>query len=144
MKVLINDCYGGYGISTLALSMYGERLSSSLGSFVVEDEYTPRLLLADGSRISCFDIPRNNPVLIKIFEEIGSEDFSGMCADVKLVEVPDGFKYSIDEYDGLEYINQIWIEANVNELATGLSQEKLDLINSCIASGFLCDVKVIS
>jgi hypothetical protein len=127
MKVLINKCHGGYGISADALSMYADKKGLK---YSVKNEYMPFLDLADGTSLSSYNIERNDPTLIAVFEELGSEDFSGISANVAIVEVPDGAEYFVDEYDGLEDVSQIWITATLEELASGLSQEKLDLIKA--------------
>ena len=56
------------------------------------------------------DIDRNNPLLVQIVEEMG-EQANGMYAKLKVVEVPDGVEWQIEEYDGLEHvaaIHEIW------------------------------------
>lgn len=51
------------------------------------------------------DIPRDDPTLIQVIEELG-EKADGRCAKLKLVEIPDGVEWEIDEYDGLETIDE--------------------------------------
>ena len=54
---------------------------------------------------------RHDPLLIQIVEELGSEIASGGCAELKIIEIPDGTDYVIEEYDGLETIaeaHQTW------------------------------------
>ena len=46
---------------------------------------------------------RSNPDLIAVAEELG-EKASGFCADLEIVEIPDGVDYTIEEYDGLEHV----------------------------------------
>lgn len=127
MKVLINKCHGGYGISADALSMYADKKGLK---YSVKNEYMPFLELADGTSLSSYTIERNDPTLIAVFEELGSEDFSGISANVAIVEIPNGAQYRIGEYDGLEWIEQVWITATLDELASGLSQEKLDMVKA--------------
>jgi len=127
MKVLINKCHGGYGISADALSMYADKKGLK---YSVKNEYMPFLDLADGTSLSSYNIERNDPTLITVFEELGSEDFSGICANVAIAEIPDSAQYRIGEYDGLEWIEQVWITATLDELASGLSQEKLDMVKA--------------
>jgi hypothetical protein len=127
MKVLINKCHGGYGISAYALSMYADKKGLV---YSVKNEYMPFLELADGTSLSSYNIERNDPTLIAVFEELGSEDFSGFAAEIGIVEIPDGAQYRIGEYDGLEWIEQVWITATLDELASGLSQEKLDMVKA--------------
>ena len=49
---------------------------------------------------------RTDPLLIKVIEELGDEA-SGSCAELRIVEIPDGIDYEIDEYDGLEHIAEV-------------------------------------
>ncbi len=48
---------------------------------------------------------RSHPLLIKVCEQLG-EKANGRFADLKIVEIPDGIEYEIDEYDGLESIHE--------------------------------------
>ncbi len=133
MKILINKCHGGYSISANALSMYADKKGLK---YSVKNEYLPFLDLADGTSLSFYNIERNDPTLIEVFEELGSEDFSGICAEVSIVEIPDNAQYKISEYDGKEWIEQIWIEVTLDELKNGLSVEQL----SMVFKG--CDIKL--
>lgn len=46
---------------------------------------------------------RSDVKLIKVIEELGSSA-NGSCAKLRIVEIPDGVDYEIDEYDGNEHI----------------------------------------
>ena len=83
MKVLINTQYGGYSISQLALELIAER------------KQVPT--------IDQYSLPRTDPDAIHVFNQLGSEVFSGRLADVSLREIT-ADKYFIDEYDGMETI----------------------------------------
>lgn len=53
------------------------------------------------------DLPRHHPLLIECVEALGGEHregASGPCAALKIVEIPDGVDYEIEEYDGSEWI----------------------------------------
>ena len=90
MKIVINKCYGGYGLSETAFLRLQE-----LG-LDVKDSY-------DASQLE-----RNNPILIQVIEELGCEAASGQLASLKIVEIPDDVKnnWYIDEYDGIECVNE--------------------------------------
>jgi hypothetical protein len=94
-KVVINECYGGFGLSNEAY----ERM--------IEYGYEGIIKLDDKNRIFdtkyYFDIPpeRTNITLIKVVEELG-EKANGICADLKIHEI-EGL-YRICEYDGIEWI----------------------------------------
>jgi hypothetical protein len=47
--------------------------------------------------------PRHDPKLIQVIEELGA-DASGKCAEIAVIEIPDGVEYEISEYDGNEHI----------------------------------------
>jgi hypothetical protein len=67
--------------------------------------------------------------MIQIFEEKGSEFVSANFSELILIEILDGCQYRIEEYDGMEYIDQTWIEVTLDELKNGLSQEQLDMVS---------------
>lgn len=46
---------------------------------------------------------RTDKLLIQVIEELG-EEADGECAQLKIVEIPDGVDYEISEYDGNEHI----------------------------------------
>ena len=83
MKVVINDCYGGFGLTEAAM-----------------DEYRNRKGITDPNFYH-FDIPRDCPVLVEIVE---SGDANGIFSDLKIVEIPDDINWYIEEYDGMEHV----------------------------------------
>ena len=53
---------------------------------------------------------REDPLLIQVIEELGSEADGGF-AELKIVEIPADVEYEIEEYDGMEHIaekHQTW------------------------------------
>ena len=85
MKIVINACYGGFGLSKEALALFNERSGTT-----ITYEH---------------DIERNNPILIEIVEQLG-EAAGGNYAELKVVDIPDDVKWHIDEYDGWETIHE--------------------------------------
>ncbi|MCK5537574.1 MAG: hypothetical protein KAI79_12160, partial [Bacteroidales bacterium] len=61
--------------------------------------------------INYYDIPRHDPALVEMVEELGSEKASSRFADLKIAIIT-GTQYRIDEYDGNESVetpdNQEW------------------------------------
>lgn len=84
MKIVINTCFGGFDLSEKALEFYRKETDGKEGFYA-------------------FEIPRDHPVLIRIVEECG-EDAAGSNAELKIVEVPDGVNWFIEEYDGDECV----------------------------------------
>jgi hypothetical protein len=103
MKLVINDCHGGFGLSEKAVLRYaglkGLILDVNRGAWYtyyrLGEEYWNEQL-----------IPRNDPMLVQAVEELG-ELANGDCAKLKVVEVPPGTKYRITEYHGLEDIETV-------------------------------------
>jgi hypothetical protein len=83
MKIAINTCYGGFGLSKEALSLFNERSGTTI---TYEN-----------------DIARNNPILVEIVEQLGAAA-KGDFAELKVVEIPDDVQWQIEEYDGKEWI----------------------------------------
>jgi len=80
MKLLVNKCYGDYSIN--------EDLAEELG---YESEYDER--------------SRYDETLIHMVEEGREEEVNGSCAELEVVEIPDGATdWEMDEYDGMEAI----------------------------------------
>lgn len=102
MKVVINDCYGGFGLSKLATESYAARKGITLGKWketwgFFED-------------FSCHEIDRSDKDLVDIVESLGALA-NGSCAELKIVEVPDDAEWHIAEYDGMEHVaenHRIW------------------------------------
>ena len=52
------------------------------------------------------DIERNDPILVQVVEEMGS-NADGSVAELKIVEVPDDVEWMIEEYDGTEWVAEV-------------------------------------
>ena len=120
MKVLVNKCYGGYGTSVEARL---EWLKRNNKVFTVIDDSYNLVVEMDGEK-QYIHLDRADPILIELYEEKGSEFVSGRTAELKLEEIPDDCQYSIGEYDGQEWIEETWINVTIEELKTGLSEDK--------------------
>lgn len=84
INILINTTYGGYSLSEEAAEATSH----------IANRY-------DLSRQSY----RTNPEVLRIFEEMGSEAFSGYCSEIEMVSIPDeATDWMITEYDGLEEV----------------------------------------
>ena len=81
-KVVINVCYGGFGLSEEAIDRFLELKGQSLNFDTIE---------------------RDDPILVQVVEELGSNSFD-LGTKLTVVEVPAGQLYRIDEYDGFESI----------------------------------------
>jgi hypothetical protein len=85
-KIVINVCYGGFGLSKDA-----------------EIEFKKRKGITDPDWY-WWDIERDDPILIEMVER---GQVNGQFSDLKVVEIPDDVKWQIEEYDGNEWIAEV-------------------------------------
>jgi hypothetical protein len=129
MKIVINECYGGFGLSYEGVMRYAElkgiklysEIKSSLCTYyltsledrIVYDRETFNKLSLDERKeynekysaqiFNWYKIERNDPALIQVVEEMGEKSF-GEHAKLSIVEIPDGVSWTIEEYDGSEWV----------------------------------------
>ena len=81
IKIVINRCYGGFQLSIAAQQLLG-----------ITTPY-PRDDI----------IKRDDPKLIAVVEQLGENAQEGF-SHLKIVEIPDGSFWKIEEYDGMEHV----------------------------------------
>ena len=96
MKVVINRCYGGFDLSREAIDMICERKGVDPGVWDECFEFYHNFDMFN-------DTDRADKDLVEVVEQLGPRA-SGKCADLRIVEIPDGVAYSIEEYDGNEWV----------------------------------------
>jgi hypothetical protein len=85
-RVLYNACYGGYHLSDEAWDLF-ER-------YCKEEKVKHKFK---------YGVPRHHPILLRVFDELGSKDMSAEHSRIECEEI-EGDKYVIEEYDGLETV----------------------------------------
>ena len=106
MKVVINKCYGGLGLSKRAIEAFLKRKGVAFWTkevFTGSPDYYTSPDMTEESFFSEYDIPRNDPDLVAVVEELGEASY-GSCASLKVVEIPDDIEWGIEDYDGVEWI----------------------------------------
>jgi hypothetical protein len=113
MKVAINRCFGGFGISDEAFEKLLERkgiafekvVDKERGALFGASYYNEGHVGNDEFYLSEYDMTsvRNDPDLIAVIEEMG-EAANSWAADIAIVEIPDDVQWHIHEYDGLEHV----------------------------------------
>lgn len=91
-KIVINTCYGGFGLSDEAESAYKELAGVS------DPDWWYR------------DVDRDDPYLVQVIEQLG-ERANGSFAELKVVEIPADVLWEIGEYDGVEWVaeqHRVW------------------------------------
>lgn len=111
MKIVINRCWGGFGLSDAAIEALLNRKGIAwektpskyaLGNsdywakgFCSEPEH--QLFVCDSTQ------DRSDPDLVAVIEQLG-EDANTDSSELKVVEIPDGVDWEIQDYDGMEHI----------------------------------------
>jgi hypothetical protein len=85
--VVINTCYGGFGLSDRGLQMYAELSGQS------------------AENIFNYEIPRDCPHLVKTVQMLGRQA-NDKYSDLKIVSIPAGVEWTITEYDGKETVSE--------------------------------------
>ena len=91
-KVVINNCYGGFGLSRKAVEMLQDLKHENGDKNFVYSQFSDTLL-------------RHDPDLVKVVETLGKEASSSF-ANLEVEEIYSRL-YKIDDYDGLERIDEI-------------------------------------
>ena len=52
------------------------------------------------------EIERHDPILVEVVQELGDKA-NGRCAELDVIEIPDGVDYEVEEYDGKEWIAEV-------------------------------------
>ena len=102
VKVVINQCFGGFGLSAQATQKYLERKGVT-GVVVKKNQWGKLTAFVDGKEYYGGDMDRTDPILVQVVEELGKHA-NGDYADLKVVEIGKGVQYRINEYDGSESI----------------------------------------
>lgn len=89
MKIVVNSCYGGYGLSAWAKEQLGIDYSD--------------------------DISRNQPDLVSLVENF-PEKVDDVFSKLSVVEIPDNSTdWEISEYDGLETVTYV-VDGKINHI----------------------------
>ena len=82
MEIVVNRCYGGYGLSDKAAKMMG-----------YEDTFEAE------------EVKRDDPTLVATVRYLGSDKASGGYSELQIVKIPDeATDWMVDEYDGFETV----------------------------------------
>lgn len=134
MKVVINKCFGGFGLSQTGYAKYAELAgikvffyapdySQGVGKNITirakpDDDmfYVLKQDIGDkpsneqlnGKKVEWLhasDLTRSDPNLVQTVETLG-KDADTRCSKLEIIEIPDGIEFDIDDYDGMESIHE--------------------------------------
>jgi hypothetical protein len=131
MKIVINNCFGGFQLSHDGVMEYAKLAGLKLNAYVdrckpdghlnfhklepydgksdafvihySSAELKPDQTLPEGGYFFYRDIPRDDANLVAVVKKLGKKA-NGKCASLKIIEIPDGIKWQVEEYDGSEHI----------------------------------------
>lgn len=129
MKIVINTKYGGFNLSYAGVMKYAKLSGLKLNAYVNKrdsngninfNEYrkyngkgdelliyysTGKLNSVSEGYFSARDIQRNDKNLVAVVEQLG-EKANSKFSKLKVVEIPDDVKWTIEEYDGIEWVTE--------------------------------------
>ena len=105
-KVVYNNCFGSFGLSSKAVLMARDLSGNERwGDCVLKGE-----CYSDGSGpVEHFygainpEVPRHDPVLVKVVETLGGRVAGSEYTELRIQDIGDS-RYRIDEYDGSETV----------------------------------------
>ena len=135
MKLVINKCFGGFGLSPLATKELAKAHGRKCYFFTNIRDKNGKINLTKLGKITlkeaeaaffwmAYDHPkgdeaegehyidhghqldRADPKLVEIVERLGNKA-NGSHAELSIIEIPDGTEYTIEEYDGMEHVAEV-------------------------------------
>jgi len=135
MKIVVNRCYGGFGLSHEACLHYaklaGFKLYPFIESWDTKGHLIPHTFVPyTGKEKTRFGIihyskkplikgecdekavwyeghlKRDDPILVRVVKEL-KKKACGLYSELEVVEIPNGVKWEISEYDGMESVDEV-------------------------------------
>lgn len=116
-KIVVNNCFGGFGLSDAAIKRYAElkgiklewvpRVAYGKDSWAYHEAHWVNADIEDENDryFSYYDIGRDDLSLVQTVEELG-DAANGNSADLRIADVPDDVSWYIDDYDGIETVRE--------------------------------------
>jgi len=109
--IVINACHGGFGLSCKAMMLYAKLKGIKL--YFKKDyngliHYSTKPIkdvcrIENDDYFNDCDIKRDDSILVRVVGELG-EEANDSCASLKVVAIPDNIEWTIEEYDGWEWV----------------------------------------
>ena len=110
-KIVINACHGGFGLSHDAILLYHRYSGTPIYWRDLEpsSSWSPRMYHLDPECTDQYswsetNLLRDDPVLVRVVEELGGEEAGSAVAVLKVVRIPANVSWCIQEYDGQEWV----------------------------------------
>jgi len=120
MEIVINSCYGGFGVSINVLKELYKMKSSCIKIVPIKEyfkDYPDKNSIIKfhehlkiKNNIIMLDDKDDNTIrvnkdLIKIIKKLRKKA-DGEYAELKIIKIPNNIEWAIEEYDGFEYITE--------------------------------------
>ena len=127
MEIVINTCYGGFGLSHEAVMLYADKKGIDIHAFMATENheiFTPYMAsenpsciyystkpllksgeMAKGTYWDEYDLDRDDECLVAVVKKLGKKA-DGAFAQLKIVEIPDDISWGINEREGIEHIEE--------------------------------------
>jgi hypothetical protein len=105
MKIVVNRCYGGFSLSRKAV-LLARKITGNpkWGGAILKGDIYNSGKICDGD-YGFVEVERSDKILVEVVEKLG-EKANGRCADLEIVEIPDGVNFEIEQYDGKEWVSE--------------------------------------
>ena len=109
--IVINRAHSGFGLSNEAILLYLDLagIAYTLEPQADRDSQTrwgDKIMVNGKEFHDRYDIARDDPALVTVVRRLGSKANSSY-AKLKIVEVPAGVVWQIDDYDGKEWVAEV-------------------------------------
>ena len=109
-RIVINASYGGFSLSRDATLVYLDLAGVAYELLPQKDRDTQNRLgdriVVNGIDFESRTIPRDDPALVATVRRLGRKSW-GEYATLKVVEVPAGVQWTVDDYDGREWVAEV-------------------------------------
>lgn len=103
VRVSLDEADAAFMWTALDVPEAPETLRGSAWHEATDDEKKASNALYEKHHIDNRDIPRHDPLLVQVVEELG-DAAHGAHSELRVVEIPADVEYEISEYDGMEHI----------------------------------------
>jgi hypothetical protein len=110
-RIVINRAHGGFGLSNEAVIMYLDQAGIDYtlkpqADRDAQNRWGDKILVNGKEFHDRYDIARDDPALVTVVRRLGSKA-NGSYAKLKIVEVPAGVVWEINDYDGKEWVAEV-------------------------------------
>jgi hypothetical protein len=105
MKIVRNACFGGFELSDEAIELYLKYTGQKYEVYESKSLFHKKGFRIDEINFYAYGIERDDPILIKVVEELG-EKANTQVSKLEIVDIDDDCQWEISDYDGWETIHE--------------------------------------